>query len=39
MIQHFADEQVADAIIQRKRDHEDLAKTEIRDHPNLPGYC
>lgn len=36
LIRHFGDEKVADAVIKRKEDIEEL-HAEIRDHPELPG--
>ncbi|CAK9079139.1 unnamed protein product [Durusdinium trenchii] len=37
LIEHFVDEETADAVIARKHEIQDLAGTEIREHPELPG--
>lgn len=37
LIEHFGDEETADAVIARKHEIQELADTEIREHPELPG--
>ena len=37
MLEHFKDPKIVQAIIVRKETDKELAKLEIRDHPELPG--
>ena len=37
LIEHFGDESIADAVIERKRTIPELNQ-EIREHPELPGH-
>ena len=39
LLEHFKDEQVVQAIILRKETDKQMAKLEIRDHPELPGLA